>query len=110
MMVTMRITIRVVMRNKLMSWPVYRGNHGAFLTNKVYFDAFKRDNSGTYPDVRKRISELLKKGQLLINYTGHGNTTAWSDEYVWTQTDILQSTYTKLPIWVTATCRFYPFR
>lgn len=84
-------------------------NHGAFLTNKVYFDAFKRDNSGTYPDVRKRISELLKKGQLLINYTGHGNTTAWSDEYVWTQTDILQSTYTKLPIWVTATCDFTRF-
>lgn len=83
--------------------------HGAFLTNKVYFDAFKRDNSGTYPDVHKRIAELLKKGQLLINYTGHGNTIAWSDEYVWTQTDILQSTYTKLPIWVTATCDFTRF-
>lgn len=83
--------------------------HGGFLTNKVYFDAFKRDNSGTYPDVRKRISDLLRKGQLLINYTGHGNTTAWSDEYVWTQTDILQSTYTKLPIWVTATCDFTRF-
>lgn len=80
-----------------------------FLTNKVYFDAFKRDNSGTYPDVRKRIAELLKKGQLLINYTGHGNTTAWSDEYVWTQTDIMQSTYTRLPIWVTATCDFTRF-
>lgn len=80
-----------------------------FIANKVYFDAFKRDNNGTYPDVRKRIAELLKRGQLLINYTGHGNTTAWSDEYVWTQTDILQSTYTRLPVWVTATCDFTRF-
>ena len=28
---------------------------------------------------------------------------------MWTQTDILQSTYTKLPIWVTATCDFTRF-
>ncbi|WP_165154367.1 type IX secretion system sortase PorU [Parabacteroides sp. ZJ-118] len=84
-------------------------NQEAFLTNKVYFDAFKRDNSGTYPDVRNRIADLLKRGQLLINYTGHGNTTAWSDEYVWTQADIQQSAYPRLPVWVTATCDFTRF-
>ena len=78
-------------------------------TNKVYFDAFKRDNSGSYPDVHNKIASLLKSGQLLINYTGHGNTTSWADEQVWTQTDIEQSTYTRLPIWVTATCDFTRF-
>lgn len=85
------------------------GNHPEFRTNKVYFDAYKRDNSGGYPDVHKRIAELLKSGQLLINYTGHGNTLAWSDEYVWTQGDILQSSYSRLPVWVTATCDFTRF-
>lgn len=84
-------------------------NHPEFLTNKVYFDAYKRDNSGTYPDVHNRIASLLKSGQLLINYVGHGSTTAWSDEYVWTQSDIQQSTYTNLPVWVTATCDFTRF-
>lgn len=84
-------------------------SHPEFRTNKVYFDAYKRDNSGGYPDVRKRIAELLKSGQLLLNYTGHGNTLAWSDEYVWTQSDIMQSTYSKLPVWVTATCDFTRF-
>lgn len=80
-----------------------------FLTNKVYLDAYKRDNSGGYPDVHRKIDKLLKEGQALINYTGHGSTTAWSDEYVWTQTDILQSTYTNLPVWITATCDFTRF-
>ena len=83
--------------------------HNEFLTNKVYFDAFKRSNDGSYPGVHNRIKELLKRGQFLINYTGHGGTTAWSDEHVWTQSDILQSTYTKLPVWVTATCDFTRF-
>lgn len=80
-----------------------------FLTNKVYFDTYKRDHTGTYPDVHRKIDQLLKEGQLLINYTGHGSTIAWSDEYVWTQTDILQSSYTNLPVWVTATCDFTRF-
>lgn len=80
-----------------------------FLTNKVYFDAYKRNNQGTYPDVHNEIRKLLRSGQFLINYTGHGSTIAWADEYVWTQTDIEQSTYTNLPIWVTATCDFTRF-
>ena len=46
---------------------------------------------------------------LLINYTGHGNTTSWGDEKVVKQTDIGQYTYTRLPIWITATCDFTRF-
>lgn len=82
-----------------------------FLVNKVYFDAYKKDFSGTttYPDVRTRIQRLLKEGLLLINYTGHGNTQSWSDEKVLTQSDIIQSTYKCLPLWITATCDFTRF-
>lgn len=79
------------------------------LTNKVYFDAYKRNNNGAYPDVHNKIASLLKSGQLLINYTGHGNTTSWADEHVWTQNDIEQSSYARLPVWVTATCDFTRF-
>ena len=73
-----------------------------FLVNKVYFDAYKRSSLGTYPDVHNEIEKLLKSGQLLINYTGHGSTTHWADESVWTQTDINNSSYKHLPVWVTA--------
>ena len=80
-----------------------------FLVNKVYFDAYKRSSFGTYPDVHNEIEKLLKSGQLLINYTGHGSTTHWADESVWTQTDINNSSYKHLPVWVTATCDFTRF-
>lgn len=65
--------------------------------------------AGTYPDVRSGLQKLLKDGLLLFNYTGHGGTTALSDEKVLTQTDINQFTYTHLPVWVTATCDFTRF-
>ena len=85
--------------------------HPEFLVEKVFFDAYKKDYSGTttYPDVKEKIQRLLKEGLLLINYTGHGNTQSWSDEKVLTQTDILQSTYKHLPLWITATCDFTRF-
>lgn len=86
-------------------------NHPEFLVNKVLFDAYKKDFSGiaTYPDVRNRIQQLLKNGLLVINYTGHGDTQSWSDERVMTQTDITQARYTRLPLWITATCDFTRF-
>lgn len=86
-------------------------NHPEFLVNKIFFDSYKKDYSGqtTYPDVKAKIQTLLKNGLLLLNYTGHGNTQSWSDEKVLTQSDILQSSYTCLPLWVTATCDFTRF-
>ena len=84
--------------------------HPEFLLNKLYYDAYKKDmTAGTYPDVRSGLQKLLKDGLLLFNYTGHGGTTALSDEKVLTQTDINQFTYTHLPVWVTATCDFTRF-
>jgi len=87
-------------------------NNPEFLTNKIFFDTYKKDYSGantTYPDVTKKIQQQLKSGLLIINYIGHGNTTSWSDERVLTQSDIIQSTYTNLPLWITATCDFTRF-
>lgn len=84
--------------------------HPEFLVNKLYYDTYKKDmTAGTYPDVRSGLQKLLKDGLLLFNYTGHGGTTALSDEKVLTQTDINQFTYTHLPVWVTATCDFTRF-
>lgn len=87
-------------------------SHPEFLVNKIYFDSYKKDFSGglsTYPDVRNNIQRQLRNGLLLINYTGHGNTTSWSDEKILTESDITTSTYTRLPIWITATCDFCRF-
>ncbi|WP_099463761.1 type IX secretion system sortase PorU [Parabacteroides provencensis] len=87
------------------------GNHPEFLVNKIFMDAYKKDHSGqsSYPDVNKKIQQLLKSGLMLINYTGHGGTEALADEHIITQSDINQSTYANLPLWITATCDFTRF-
>lgn len=85
-------------------------SHPEFLVDKLYYDAYKKDlTAGTYPDVQTNLQKLLKDGLLLLNYTGHGGTTALSDEKVVTQTDIAQYSYSHLPVWITATCDFTRF-
>lgn len=87
-------------------------NHPEFRVNKVYFDAYRKDFSGdntTYPSVINMLKEQFEEGLLVINYSGHGNTTSWSDERVLVQSDITQATYRRLPLWITATCDFTRF-
>lgn len=84
--------------------------HPEFLFHKLYYDAYNKDvSSGTYPDVKRNLQKLLREGLLLFNYTGHGGTTALSDERIISQTDITQYTYSALPVWVTSTCDFSRF-
>ncbi|MDR2042002.1 MAG: type IX secretion system sortase PorU [Tannerella sp.] len=87
-------------------------SHPEFLSNKIFFDAYRKSNTGGmagYPDVETAIAKELKEGVLLINYTGHGNDNSWSDEHVVTDRLIRQATYSHLPLWITATCDFAPF-
>lgn len=87
-------------------------SHPEFKVNKLLFDAFKKDRSlgnPSYPDVRASLLKQLKDGLLYVNYTGHGSTRSWGDEEIMTATDIAQSTYPNLPLWVTATCDFTRF-
>jgi hypothetical protein len=87
-------------------------NHPEFLSNKLFFDAFKKSNTGGkagYPDIEANIAKQLKEGTLIINYVGHGDNISWSDERVITSTQIQQATYPHLPLWITATCDFTPF-
>ncbi|MDR2765314.1 MAG: type IX secretion system sortase PorU [Tannerella sp.] len=87
-------------------------SHPEFLSNKIFFDAYRKSNTGGmagYPDVEAAIAKQLKEGALLINYTGHGNDNSWSDEHVITDRFIRQATYPHLPLWITATCDFAPF-
>ena len=82
-------------------------NHPEFKVNKLFFDAYTKDRTGgnaSYPDVEAALQKQLKNGLMVLNYTGHGNTTSWSDEAVMTQSYIQQATYPYLPLWITATC------
>lgn len=82
-----------------------------FLADRLFFDNYAKDysNSNPYLAVTNDMNKKLKEGLMLINYTGHGNTGSWSDEKVLTQQMIEKYSYSKLPLWITATCDFCRF-
>ena len=85
----------------------------SFYTDKIYFDAYVQKSTSAgqrYPGVTDAINKRVKEGALILNYTGHANETAISDEKVLGTSDIDSwSNYNKLPIFVTATCEFSRF-
>ncbi len=81
------------------------------LAGRLFFDNYVKDfsSSNPYEAVTSQMNKKLREGLSLINYTGHGNTTSWSDEKVLTQQIIDKFSYSKLPLWITATCDFCRF-
>lgn len=80
-----------------------------FTTTKIYVDAFEqlsRPAGQVAPDVNTAIANVLEKGALVVNYTGHGNEYQWADEKILDELLLRNSTNTQLPFFVTATCEF----
>ncbi len=80
-----------------------------YLIKKIYWDAYKQETSASgesYPMAKDVFLNLVKKGALMFNYTGHGGTNNWSNEGILKMYDI-QSMFNKpLGLWVAATCNF----
>ncbi|GHT07236.1 peptidase C25 [Bacteroidia bacterium] len=84
-------------------------NYPEYMISKYYMDAYKPitvNGKVTFPEAKKSFLSSLKEGCFLLNYTGHGSTTAWSSEDMLNISDIRQMTYENLPLWITATCDF----
>ncbi len=81
--------------------------------DKIYLDAYPQEHAASgerYPDAELAIENRLKKGALIINYTGHGNELGLTHEQVIKINDILNwKNYDKLPLFMTATCEFSRF-
>ncbi len=88
-------------------------NFPAFITEKIYLDAYKKISTPggqKYPDVNAAINNQIKKGTLVMTYTGHANAKVLADENVVDIPSIISWTnYNKLPIFVTASCEFSRF-
>ncbi|MDR3062165.1 MAG: type IX secretion system sortase PorU [Dysgonamonadaceae bacterium] len=83
--------------------------HPEYNIVKVYEPAFKPvtvNGKKTYPDAKNKMMNALKNGCFLLNYTGHGSTTAWTSEDLLTISDVNQMSFENLPLWITATCDF----
>jgi len=84
----------------------------SFQINKIYLDAFLQvvNASGqSYPIAKTRLLNSIQSGLFLLNYTGHANSSTWSNESVLTLNDIKLLANTHLPLFVAATCDFVQF-
>ncbi len=85
-------------------------NAPCYNVDKTYLDAYDMHstaNGQTFPDATEALHSKLNKGSLIVNYTGHGGETGWSNAKILEIPDIakLQNEY-RLPVYVTATCEF----
>lgn len=85
-------------------------SYAQFNINKIYIDAYRQEftpNGESAEAVRDEIDEAIKKGALIINYTGHGAESGWAEENVLTTSMINEwKNYDRMPLFVTATCEF----
>lgn len=81
-----------------------------FNPKKFYLDTFDqvdRPNGQFSPDASKALDLAVKKGALIVNYTGHGSEQIWMDERILDESIISKwKQAPKYPLFVTATCEF----
>ena len=81
-----------------------------FFSTRIFVDEYSQTETNLgqkAPAVNNMILKSINKGSLIINYTGHGGTTGWSQEQILTLSDMINARgYDNLPVLVTATCDF----
>lgn len=85
-------------------------NHFQFDPKKIYLDAFKqisKPSGQVSPDARDALLKSLKKGTLIVNFTGHGSEHIWLQEKILDE-QLIEEWNNKIAysLLVTATCEF----
>ncbi|MBK8499567.1 MAG: type IX secretion system sortase PorU [Flavobacteriales bacterium] len=84
--------------------------HPELNVEKLYMDAYQQlstPGGERYPDAIDELREKVQKGQLLVNYVGHGGEVGWAHERLLDNNTILGWTNKdRLPLFMTATCEF----
>jgi len=85
-------------------------NQYQFDTKKIYLDAFKqisKPSGQVSPDAREALLKSLKKGMLIVNFTGHGSERVWLQEQILDE-ELIEEWNNKnvFPLLITATCEF----
>ena len=81
--------------------------------DKIYLDAYIQESTTggqRYPEANRAINDRMKKGALVINYTGHGGEVGWTHERVLEISDINKwDNKFNMPFFLTGTCEFTRF-
>jgi hypothetical protein len=81
-----------------------------YTTRKFFLDSFDqitRPSGQSSPAASKALDLAVRKGALIVNFTGHGSERVWMDERILDET-IIQTwkNAPQYPLFVTATCEF----
>jgi hypothetical protein len=78
--------------------------------DKVYLDNFQAISLAEgerFPDARAEMLRRMEKGNLIVNYTGHGSVSGLSNARIFELNDISSlNSNNRFALWVTATCDF----
>lgn len=89
---------------------VVANESAAYNFDKIFIDAYQRTSSPggyRYLDASNDFVKRLKKGALIFNYTGHGGEVGLTSERM-VDLDMINKldNFSKLPLFITATCEF----
>jgi hypothetical protein len=81
-----------------------------FLTNRIFIDEhpmLATPLGYRAPIINQEIRRRVDEGTLIMNFTGHGDESGWTDEQILTLADMQAlKGYANMPLLVTATCEF----
>jgi len=103
--------LHMTQANNLADW--VSNTYPQFTVKKILLDAYKQISTSSgarYPEVNQLITDNIKKGILIYNYTGHGGERGITAEQILMREDLSKlSNADNLPLFVTATCSFSRF-
>lgn len=90
---------------------INEATHNTYDIQRVYPDTYKITNSSTgntYPQANKKIHEILERGALIANYSGHGSPTQLSHANLLKSEDFKTLSPNHMTHWILASCEIYP--
>lgn len=84
----------------------------ALQAKRIYWDAYERVSTATgntYPAITTQLKNIMKRGALVMNYSGHGAPYCLSHEQVLKLADFKEFSSANIPLWVVASCELTPF-
>ena len=80
-----------------------------FVVHKIFLDAYPQEvnaSGESYPLAKNKVTNTLKSGVLLFDYSGHGGYNAITSESILNQKDIEQMSNKNQAFWIFVTCNF----
>ncbi len=87
-------------------------SNNIFNIKRIYPDLYTREITSVgyrYPKAKALLTESIKKGALIFNYSGHGSPAQISHAFIFEAKDWAGVQSKALPLWILASCEILPY-